>query len=181
MSDDESPWIDMDGNINEMSPENKSPTTYSRPNTPEIDKLKSLMVSSPSTDRSNRSNRSTKSNKSFYEKLEEYYNLKEQYDQKLRDAHTEWNNARPPMSLEKKKENTFEGHNFQTSWGRVFGGQVLAQSLNAAYQTGPSARFAHSLHGYFILGGNLELPITYEVDINRKGKSFTTRRVVALQ
>ena len=103
--DDESPWIDMDGNINEMSPENKSPTTYSRPDTPEIDKLKSLMVSSPSTDRSNRSNRSTKSNKSFYEKLEEYYNLKEQYDQKLRDAHTEWNNARPPMSLEKKKEN----------------------------------------------------------------------------
>ena len=43
MSDDESPWIDMDGNINEMSPENKSPTTYSRPNTPEIDKLKSLL------------------------------------------------------------------------------------------------------------------------------------------
>ena len=41
MSDDESPWIDMDGNINEMSPENKSPTTYSRPDTPEIDKLKS--------------------------------------------------------------------------------------------------------------------------------------------
>ena len=40
MSDDESPWIDMDGNINEMSPQNKSPTTYSRPNTPEIDKLK---------------------------------------------------------------------------------------------------------------------------------------------
>ena len=92
--DDESPWIDIDGNI--------SPSSYSRPDTPEIDKLKSLMVSSPST---NRSNRSTKSNESFYEKLEEYYNLKEQYDQKLRDAHTEWNNARPPMSLEKKKEN----------------------------------------------------------------------------
>ena len=85
------------------------------------------------------------------------------------------------ISLEKKKENTFEGHNFQTSWGRVFGGQVLAQSLNAAYQTVPSDRFAHSLHGYFILGGNLELPITYEVDVIRNGKSFTTRRVVALQ
>jgi acyl-CoA thioesterase-2 len=85
------------------------------------------------------------------------------------------------ISLEKKGENTFEGQNFQTSWGRVFGGQVLAQSLNAAYQTVPADRFAHSLHGYFILGGNLDLPITYEVDIIRNGKSFTTRRVVAFQ
>ena len=85
------------------------------------------------------------------------------------------------ISLEKKGENTFEGQNFQTSWGRVFGGQVLAQSLNASYQTVPADRFAHSLHGYFILGGNLDLPITYEVDIIRNGKSFTTRRVVAFQ
>lgn len=85
------------------------------------------------------------------------------------------------ISLEKKVENTFEGQNFQTSWGRVFGGQVLAQSLNASYQTVPADRFAHSLHGYFILGGNLDLPITYEVDIIRNGKSFTTRRVVAFQ
>ena len=85
------------------------------------------------------------------------------------------------ISLEKKVKNTFEGQNFQTSWGRVFGGQVLAQSLNAAYQTVPADRFAHSLHGYFILGGNLDLPITYEVDIIRNGKSFTTRRVVAFQ
>ena len=85
------------------------------------------------------------------------------------------------ISLKKKRENTFEGQNFQTSWGRVFGGQVLAQSLNAAYQTVPPDRFAHSLHGYFILGGNLDLPITYEVDIIRNGKSFTTRRVVAFQ
>jgi acyl-CoA thioesterase-2 len=85
------------------------------------------------------------------------------------------------ITLENTGENTFEGQNFQTSWGRVFGGQVLAQSLNAAYQTVPEDRFAHSLHGYFILGGNLELPITYEVDIIRDGKSFTTRRVVAFQ
>lgn len=85
------------------------------------------------------------------------------------------------ITLEKKSKNTFEGQNFQTSWGRVFGGQVLAQSLHAAYQTVPKDRFAHSLHGYFILGGNLDLPITYEVDIIRDGKSFTTRRVVAFQ
>ena len=49
------------------------------------------------------------------------------------------------------------------------------------YQTVPVDRFAHSMHGYFILGGNLNLPITYEVDIIRNGKSFTTRRVVAFQ
>jgi acyl-CoA thioesterase-2 len=77
------------------------------------------------------------------------------------------------ITLEKKSKNTFEGQNFQTSWGRVFGGQVLAQALHAAYQTVPKDRFAHSLHGYFILGGNLDLPITYEVDIIRDGKSFT--------
>ena len=85
------------------------------------------------------------------------------------------------ISLEKIEDNTFKGQNFQTSWGRVFGGQVLAQSLNAAYQTVPNDRFAHSLHGYFILGGNLDLPIIYEVDIIRDGKSFNTRRVVAFQ
>ena len=85
------------------------------------------------------------------------------------------------ITLKKTGENTYQGQNFKTSWGRVFGGQVLSQSLNAAYQTVADDRFAHSLHGYFILGGNLELPITYEVDIIRDGKSFTTRRVVAFQ
>ena len=85
------------------------------------------------------------------------------------------------ISLKKIDENRFEGKNFQTPWGRVFGGQVLAQSLHAAYQTVPKDRFAHSMHGYFILGGNLDLPITYEVDIIRDGNNFTTRRVVAFQ
>ena len=100
--DDESPLINMDGNINENSPEskNKSPTSYSKPNTPEMDKLTSLMVSSPSTNSS-----SSPKQDSFYEKLQEYYELKQEYDQKLRDAHRQWNNAKPPMSLEKKKEN----------------------------------------------------------------------------
>ena len=85
------------------------------------------------------------------------------------------------ISLDKNGDNTFEGQNFQTSWGRVFGGQVLAQSLNAAYQTVPEDRFAHSLHGYFILGGNLDLPLTHEIVNTRDAKSFTTRRVVAFQ
>ena len=85
------------------------------------------------------------------------------------------------ITLDKVGENIFKGENFQTPWGRVFGGQVLAQSLNAAYQTVPDDRHAHSMHGYFILGGNLDLPITYEVDIIRDGKSFSTRRVRAIQ
>ena len=85
------------------------------------------------------------------------------------------------ITLEKINDHTFIGKNYKAPWGRVFGGQVLAQSLHAAYQTVPKDRYAHSMHGYFILGGNLELPITYEVDIIRDGKSFTTRRVVAFQ
>lgn len=85
------------------------------------------------------------------------------------------------LTLEKINDQTFLGQNYQAPWGRVFGGQVLAQSLHAAYQTVPADRFAHSMHGYFILGGNLDIPITYEVDIIRDGGSFTTRRVVARQ
>ena len=100
--DDESPWISMDGTIKENSPEgkNESPTSYSKPNTPEIDKLTSLMVSSPSTN----SSISKNTEQPFNDKLQEYYELKQEYDQKLRDAHRLWNNAKPPMSLEKKKE-----------------------------------------------------------------------------
>ncbi len=73
------------------------------------------------------------------------------------------------------------GQNYKTAWGRVFGGQVLGQSLHAAYQTVPKDRIAHSMHGYFILGGDINVPIEYHVDAIRDGKSFTTRRVVAFQ
>jgi acyl-CoA thioesterase-2 len=85
------------------------------------------------------------------------------------------------LTLEKIDDNTFVGENYETPWGRVFGGQVLGQSLHAAYQTVPKDRFAHSLHAYFILAGQLGIPIQYEVDSIRDGKSFTTRRVVAKQ
>jgi len=85
------------------------------------------------------------------------------------------------LTLEKIHDTIFEGQNYQAPWGRVFGGQVLAQSLHAAYQTVPEERIAHSLHGYFILGGDLNHPIRYEVDTIRNGGSFTTRRVVAKQ
>lgn len=63
----------------------------------------------------------------------------------------------------------------------VFGGQVLAQSLNAAYRTVTKERMLHSLHSYFLEAGNLELPITYNVQVIRDGGSFSTRRVTAHQ
>jgi len=85
------------------------------------------------------------------------------------------------ITLEKIDHQTFRGDNYKTPWGRVFGGQVLGQALHAAYQTVPEDRFVHSMHGYFILAGDVEIPITYEVDTIRDGGSFTTRRVVAMQ
>ncbi len=85
------------------------------------------------------------------------------------------------LTLEQLEDHIFLGQNYQAPWGRVFGGQVLAQSLHAAYRTVPEDRIAHSMHGYFILGGTLDIPVTYEVDTIRNGGSFTTRRVVAKQ
>lgn len=85
------------------------------------------------------------------------------------------------LTLKKIDDTIFEGENYQAPWGRVFGGQVLGQALHAAYQTVPVERIAHSMHGYFILGGDLKYPIQYEVDTIRNGGSFTTRRVVAKQ
>jgi len=85
------------------------------------------------------------------------------------------------LTLERVDEHTYVGSNYVTPWGRVFGGQVLGQSLHAAYQTVPEDRFAHSMHAYFILAGDVNEPITYEVDTIRDGGSFTTRRVVAKQ
>ena len=85
------------------------------------------------------------------------------------------------IRLEKFSETKFIGQNYPASWGRIFGGQILAQSLHAAYQTVPENRIAHSLHGYFILMGDIDLPVEYEVDRIRDGNSFTTRRVVAYQ
>lgn len=64
---------------------------------------------------------------------------------------------------------------------RIFGGQVLAQSLNASIRTVPEDRVAHSMHGYFLRPGDPSKQIVYEVDPIRDGGSFTTRRVVATQ
>ncbi|RFC68362.1 MULTISPECIES: acyl-CoA thioesterase II [Mesorhizobium] len=85
------------------------------------------------------------------------------------------------LNLEKIEENVFKGRSAHTSWQRVFGGQTIAQALVAAQRTVEPTRLAHSLHGYFMLGGDPNAPIVYSVDRIRDGGSFTTRRVVATQ
>jgi acyl-CoA thioesterase-2 len=85
------------------------------------------------------------------------------------------------LKLEKIEENIFRGQSQDLGFGNVFGGQVLGQALSAASQTVPSDRFAHSLHAYFLRPGIVSKSIIYVVDCIRDGKSFTTRRVVAIQ
>ena len=85
------------------------------------------------------------------------------------------------LDLEQIEENIFRGQNYKAPWGRVFGGQVMAQAAHAARRTVPEDRLLHSLHGYFILGGDINVPIIFQVDRIRDGRSFTTRRVVAIQ
>jgi acyl-CoA thioesterase II len=85
------------------------------------------------------------------------------------------------LKLEKVEENIFRGQSQDLGFGSVFGGQVLGQALSAASQTVPGSRHAHSLHGYFMRAGDAKKPIVYTVDCIRDGKSFTTRRVVAVQ
>ncbi|TVT50093.1 acyl-CoA thioesterase II [Amycolatopsis cynarae] len=85
------------------------------------------------------------------------------------------------LDLEKIEENIFRGVSPAHSPVRVFGGQVAGQALVAAGRTVPSERKVHSLHAYFIRGGDPSVPIVYEVDRIRDGRSFTTRRVTAIQ
>jgi acyl-CoA thioesterase-2 len=87
------------------------------------------------------------------------------------------------LKLEQLEVNLFRGHSPQSRWQRVFGGQVIGQALVAACRSveDVALRPPHSLHAYFLLGGDPKVPIIYEVDRIRDGKSFTTRRVVAIQ
>ena len=84
------------------------------------------------------------------------------------------------LHLEQLEVNLFRGVTPSESPGRIFGGQVIAQTLLAAYQT-VDDRLCHSLHCYFIRPGDPSIPIIFEVDRSRDGGSFTTRRVVAIQ
>lgn len=85
------------------------------------------------------------------------------------------------LSLERIEENLYRGQSQDLGWGAVFGGQVLGQALSAAARTVLADRHVHSLHAYFLRPGDVTLPIVYDVDRIRDGKSFTTRRVVAIQ
>ncbi|MEM8663440.1 MAG: acyl-CoA thioesterase II, partial [Pseudomonadota bacterium] len=84
------------------------------------------------------------------------------------------------LDLETLEHNLFRGESPQVGWQRVFGGQVIGQALTAANRT-VEGRSAHSLHGYFMRPGDPAVPIIYEVDRIRDGRSFATRRVVAIQ
>ena len=86
------------------------------------------------------------------------------------------------LDLEQIETNIFRGMSPSDGWQRVYGGQVIGQALVAASRTvEDEARSAHSLHGYFLRPGDTTVPILYSVDRIRDGRSFTTRRVVALQ
>lgn len=85
------------------------------------------------------------------------------------------------LDVEQIEEDTFTGSSLPQPGGRVFGGQVLAQSLLAAARTVRDDRLPHSVHGYFLRAGDVGRPITFVVERLRDGRSFSARRTHALQ
>lgn len=85
------------------------------------------------------------------------------------------------FELEGHGPDVWVGESPMYPWGRIYGGLVIGQALWAATQTVIEEHAVHSLHGYFILGGDPNEPVRYEVDRIRNGRSFSTRRVVARQ
>ncbi|GGU87273.1 acyl-CoA thioesterase II [Streptomyces litmocidini] len=97
------------------------------------------------------------------------------------EAHTALDDLLDLLDLERIERDIFRGQSRSALVPRVFGGQVAAQALVAAGRTVPEDRLAHSLHAYFLRPGDPGAPIVYTVDRIRDGRSFTTRRVVAVQ
>ena len=93
---------------------------------------------------------------------------------------SEMEDLRKTLTLEPIEVNLIRGFSPPTPWPRIFGGQVIGQALMAAYQT-VQGRLCHSLHAYFIRPGDPKAPVLYQVERARDGKSFTTRRVAAIQ
>ncbi len=83
------------------------------------------------------------------------------------------------LDVERIEENLYRGLNHQTE--HVFGGQVLAQAIASAFRTVKEPHELHSIHAYFLRPGDWNVPILYDVDRIRDGRSFSTRRVVAIQ
>lgn len=85
------------------------------------------------------------------------------------------------MKCERLDNNLFRGQSRDLKTGQVYGGQVLGQAIRAAYNTIEDDRRIHSAHAYFLLKGDVDAPIIYEVDRSLDGGSFSSRRVVAIQ
>ncbi len=85
------------------------------------------------------------------------------------------------LNCEALDKNLFRGQSRDFKTGQVFGGQVLGQAIKAAYNTLDDERLIHSAHAYFLLRGDVDAPIIYEVDRSLDGGSFSNRRVVAIQ
>ncbi len=85
------------------------------------------------------------------------------------------------LTLERLDDNLFRGENAATGWNRIYGGQVLAQALQAACCTIDESSPAHSLHAYFLRPGDPNIPLIFDVDRIRDGRSFATRRIRAIQ
>jgi acyl-CoA thioesterase II len=85
------------------------------------------------------------------------------------------------LDLEEIDRDIYRGVSTRSRWQRVFGGQVAGQALVAAGRTVPDDRRVHSLHSYFVRPGDPSIPIIYQVDRVRDGRSFSTRRVLAVQ
>ncbi len=92
-----------------------------------------------------------------------------------------WDEFKNALHVEQLDKYLFRGASLDLGLIRVFGGQVLAQCLNAGYRSVDEDKVPHSLHGYFLRPGDFNKPIIYEVDPIRNGRSFSTRRVVARQ
>ncbi|MFT5033566.1 MAG: acyl-CoA thioesterase-2, partial [Bacteroidia bacterium] len=85
------------------------------------------------------------------------------------------------LTLEKIDENLYRGQSEATDWGRIYGGQVIAQSLSAAKQQVAAERNVHSFHSYFLRPGDPSLPIIFEVESNLDAGTISNRRVKAVQ
>jgi acyl-CoA thioesterase-2 len=85
------------------------------------------------------------------------------------------------LALEAIEQNLFRGQSQDLGLPQLFGGQVLGQALSAACRTIRDDRLPHSLHAYFLRPGNASQPVVYQVEVLRDGRSFSTRRVTAIQ
>lgn len=94
---------------------------------------------------------------------------------------TDWPTLHETLDLDGGDDDRFIGHSPPEKRARVFGGQVVAQALVAATRTAPNEQHVHSLHAYFLRGGDVDEPIEFEVRRLRDGRSFSSRQVTASQ